>query len=457
MKIRTAIFLVYVAACALGYLVLMWFMLAEVRPRYVNALHGQLETSAKLLAVTIGGRDDWVTLQETLSKTGSGARVRLIANDGSVLLDTLEPVEGSRPEYSGDSGAGLLKRAALGILDRSQSGVGEIAGVASLRLSDGRPVRLVLSRPFRGVNALIWAERKKLGFIAFCIAVIMLAAGWWIATKLTDSIERLTLYAQAVRDGRVAVPPRSQAKEIAALSEAFEQMRDTLEGRQHAERYTRALAHEVKAPLTAIRGAAELLEEPMSEEQRSKFLSHIREGSARIARIIERLLELTSLESRKFLETPASIPTMELLTEVRDTMKTNFESSNVSLKIDAVTAGHLVGGDRFLLRQALVNLLQNALEFSASGQSVSLRVLADSRRITFVVEDEGPGVPDYAIDRVFERFYSLPRPGTDRKSTGIGLSLVREIAHLHGGDAELQNRATGGCSARLWVPLVAEV
>jgi two-component system sensor histidine kinase CreC len=64
-----------------------------------------------------------------------------------------------------------------------------------------------------------------------------------------------------------------------------------------------------------------------------------------------------------------------------------------------------------------------------------------------------PGVPDYALPRVFERFYSLPRPGTEKKSTGLGLALVREIAHLHGGDATLANRPEGGARAEFWVPI----
>lgn len=70
----------------------------------------------------------------------------------------------------------------------------------------------------------------------------------------------------------------------------------------------------------------------------------------------------------------------------------------------------------------------------------------------FTVEDNGPGIPDFALSRVFERFYSLPRPGTGKKSTGLGLALVREIAHLHGGDVTLLNRPEGGARAILWIP-----
>jgi two-component system sensor histidine kinase CreC len=72
--------------------------------------------------------------------------------------------------------------------------------------------------------------------------------------------------------------------------------------------------------------------------------------------------------------------------------------------------------------------------------------------VAFSVDDRGPGVPDYALPQIFDRFYSLPRPETGRKSTGLGLALVREIAHLHGGEVALANREGGGAVATLWVP-----
>ena len=77
----------------------------------------------------------------------------------------------------------------------------------------------------------------------------------------------------------------------------------------------------------------------------------------------------------------------------------------------------------------------------------------EERVIRAVVEDNGPGIPEYAVDKVFDRFYSLPRPDTGVKSTGLGLSFVREIAHLHGGEITLTNRAEGGCRAVLVLPV----
>jgi two-component system sensor histidine kinase CreC len=83
---------------------------------------------------------------------------------------------------------------------------------------------------------------------------------------------------------------------------------------------------------------------------------------------------------------------------------------------------------------------------------VAVTLRATPGLLEIAVEDSGPGVPDYALARVFERFYSLPRPDTGRKSSGLGLSIVREIARLHGGEAELANRPGGGARATLTVP-----
>jgi two-component system sensor histidine kinase CreC len=165
---------------------------------------------------------------------------------------------------------------------------------------------------------------------------------------------------------------------------------------------------------------------------------------------VERLLELSSLEARKTLEQAESLDAGALATEASGLLRTAFEAARVHLDVDAGSAA--IRGERVLLREAIVNLLQNALDFSPADSIVSLAVSAQDGRIVFTVDDSGPGVPDYAVGRVFERFYSLPRPGSTRKSTGLGLALVREIAHLHGGDVSLENREGGGARAVLWLP-----
>jgi len=224
-----------------------------------------------------------------------------------------------------------------------------------------------------------------------------------------------------------------------------------LEGKAYVERYTQALAHEIKAPLSSIRGAAELLAENPPSPDRERFVANLCAESDRLRQIVDRLLELASLEARR---AGMAHQNIELETVVRDAHAAALgtaASRRVRLSC-AVKSNVTVRGDSFLLAQALGNLIQNALEFSPEGGSVSIELVPEGRRAIVIVDDDGPGVPEYALARVFERFFSLPRPDTGRKSSGLGLSIVGEIARLHGGAVRLENRATGGARAIFLLP-----
>jgi two-component system, OmpR family, sensor histidine kinase CreC len=112
----------------------------------------------------------------------------------------------------------------------------------------------------------------------------------------------------------------------------------------------------------------------------------------------------------------------------------------------------VVQGDPFLLRQALVNLLDNAADFAPEGSEIEVAIARVGGRWDVTVTDRGSGVPDYALARAFERFYSMPRPGGGSRSSGLGLCFVAEVAALHGGQATLANREGGGAVATLSLP-----
>ncbi len=109
-------------------------------------------------------------------------------------------------------------------------------------------------------------------------------------------------------------------------------------------------------------------------------------------------------------------------------------------------------GDAFLLQRALANLVDNAIDFSPRASRITIEVNAHGRSCDLVVRDRGPGIPDFAEGKVFEKFYSLARPATAKKSTGLGLSFVKEIADLHRGRATLKNQPGGGAVATLSLP-----
>lgn len=452
MKIRTLLFGVYVGVSALGFAAVMGLALRDVRLRYVESMRRTMGDTAVFLANFAAQEPeaDWARRLRELPPQAELLRVFACDAEGRVTFDAGGRDVGQIYAWGMFGGGKFASEnytlPNVAVVDnelRVRAPVrrgGEIVGWVGV----GRPLATVVE----GVTQARW----RLVFWAGAIALVMIAVGWWVSAQLVRSLERLTVHARAVRDGRASQAPTSRAREIAELARAFEEMRDALEGRQHVERYTQVLAHEVKAPLAAIRGAAELMDEAMPSEQRTKFLANIRAEAARIQAIIERLLELSSLEARKQLQRTGTFAPAAVAAEAADVLRGAFAAAGVTLRVESSGEAR-VCGERVLLREALVNLLQNALDFSPHGTEVVLRAeeVADGR-VTFSVEDRGPGVPDYALPRVFERFYSLPRPGTERKSTGLGLALVREIAHLHGGTAMLENRAAGGARATLRLP-----
>ena len=271
---------------------------------------------------------------------------------------------------------------------------------------------------------------------------------WW----LTFSIRKLTDYAQAVRSGKRVAIPRLHEKELAQLAGAMAAMRSELEGKDYVENYLHALTHELKSPLAAIRGAAELLDEEMPLADRQRFIGNIRNESQRLHQVVEQLLGLAAVEKRQGLEQVAPIDLGAMLRQLCADKQPLLQQKALQLKFDLADE-ITVQGERFLLQQALNNLIDNAIDFSPQGGEIAIGCRSVDGRCVITLTDQGPGIPDYAKARVFERFYSLPRPDGAARSSGLGLSLVREVAQLHGGEVTLQNRSEGGAVATLSLPL----
>jgi len=262
-------------------------------------------------------------------------------------------------------------------------------------------------------------------------------------------------YAHYVKTQQGFHPLRLLRRAWDLVRAAYDEMRDALAGRNYVADYVQTLTHEVKSPLSAIRGAAELLEEPMAEAQRQQFLGNIQRETQRIQEMVDRMMELTALETRRVLDQVQRVALRPLLEELVHASQGVAAQRRIRLTVQA-QGDATVEADPFLLRRAVSNLLDNALDFSPEGGLIELGLRLDGRWACITVGDQGPGIPAYAQDKVFEKFYSLVRPHSRKKSTGLGLSFVKEIAALHRGRVELGNRpeAQGtGALAKLWLRL----
>jgi len=475
MTIRTRIFLVYLVLVGGGLCYMVSWILSGVRPRYLESMEESLVDAANLLAnvvetkAVMAGAIDPAAVRASfdgayrrelnatvysIQKSNIDLRIYVTDAKGRVLYDSDHGrAEGQdysrwkdvRLTLSGEYGARATRT------DPQQENSLVIHVAAPIRV-DGRIIGVIsLGKPTKNVNELVQVAQQRIIWAGLAGGGLIVLTGFAFSVWLTTPIERLTAYARAVRDGKPATLPRLAGREVGDLRRAFEEMRDALEGKKYVERYTQALTHEIKAPLSAIRGAAELLAEDMPPEQRTKFFNNIRQESARIQHIIDQLLQLSALEARRGLGLVEHFDGRALLEESLRGLGPTLHARGIRVDL-AVSEGLRFRGEKFLVALAVTNLLKNAVEFSPDGGTVVVGLKREKDHLLLCVEDNGPGIPEFARERIFERFYSLPRPGTGAKSTGLGLSFVQEIAYLHGGDIRVTNRPEGGCRAELSLP-----
>lgn len=322
---------------------------------------------------------------------------------------------------------------------------------APVRAADGRLLGvLTVAQPNASMDAYIAAARGELVRKGLLLALLCALVGGAFSAWLAWRVGRLRRYAAALADGKPLPPPDRSRDELGQLAQALAHMRRQLDGKAYVERYVQDLTHEMKSPLAAITASAELLTAPMAEADRIQFAASIGEQAGRLNQMVERLLALAALEQHAGLADARPVDLVTLVHSVAADAGARAQQRQLAIRTDLPEAAS-VTGDAFLLRQALGNLVDNALEFADAGP-VCIALQPATGGWQLVVADDGPGVPDYARDRIFDRFYSLPRPRSGQRSSGLGLNLVAEVARVHAGRAWLEPGPDAGTWACLWLP-----
>ena len=477
MRLGTLLFAAY-AAILVACLAYPVSLIAErLRLVYLESIEEPLVDTANVLAELAGraleqgaldpdtlydatrrieGRDVGARIYESL-KERVDLGVYITDRDGRVLFDSREPrnLGADFSEWrdvsrtlSGSYGARISRDPADPSLPRQLYVAAPIHAHGQLAGS------LTVVKPTTAVSSSLKVLEPRLFALAALAGGAAIALSLLVSLWVRQQVGRLTRYANDVREGRRVPFPKLARTELLEMGLAFENMRSALAGQAYVEQYVRTLTHEIKSPISAIRGAAEILETPeLPPAQRERFLRNLRNETERIQALVDRMLELSELESRRALPELNALPLDALLQQVLDAHSSQLAHKALRCELSLPDAGLEVRGDAMLLHLALSNLLQNAIEFSPEGAALGVRCERTEGTLQIRIEDEGPGIPEFARERVFERFYSLTRPDTGKKSTGLGLNLVREIALLHGGAITLHNRTPHGLCAQLSLPL----
>jgi two-component system, OmpR family, sensor histidine kinase CreC len=391
-----------------------------------------------------------------LSKQSLDFRVYVTDDKGIVLFDSENVAQGQ--DYSrwrdvartlrGEYGARATREVQSD--DRTS-----IMYVAAPVLQDDKIIGvLTVAKPLSSIQNFIDRAERKVVLNGFLLLVLSALVGVLVTLWTVWNIRKLRQYALSVQAGQNLAIPRVPG-ELGDLAQAMQAMRLRLEGREYIEDYVRALTHELKSPMAAIRASGELLQDDLPAEDRAQFAGQVIAQTQRVQRLIDRMLELTRLEQRTVaqgrlaLSTPTALLscaqdavqalqaqcalkriTVHMLPSLQPTQQT----------IQAAPALCLV--ERDLVTLAVSNLLDNAIDFAPVGSTI--HVHCTGRSIS--VQDQGGGVPDYALARLGERFFTTARPNGERSGSGLGLAIVKQIMALHDGSLRITNTAGGLCA-----------
>jgi two-component system sensor histidine kinase CreC len=473
--IRARLLFAFAALVAAGLLVMARLVLSDVRPHTFGATEDSLAETAVLLASLVEADSAGGALQlDRLRATVEGAaqrpldariydlhkravELRVYVTDarGIVVFDS-DGGQAVGRDYSRwrdvkqalERGYGA--RASRRDPKDPYSSVFYVA--VPVRRGDQVAGVLAVGKQARDVKQLVASLDRKVGLAGLLALAAATAAALLLTAWITRPLSRLAGYARAVAGGQRPPLPPLETREVLELGRDFETMRMALEGRRDVEGYVRSLTHETKAPLAAIRASAELLHEGLPLDAQRRFLENILTETERLQQLVDRILELSALEARSSLDRVEAVDLGALGREVALSVEPLARERGLRVSADTGAAGQ-VPGDPLLLRQALLNLVHNALRWTPRGGQVEIVGRRTPQAIELQVLDTGSGVPDYGLPRVFEKFYSLAPPGEPR-STGLGLPFVREVLALHGGTVRVENRAEGGARATLSLPLV---
>ena len=467
MRIGMRLLLGYFLIVAIAAWFVLFIFVQEIKPGVRRATEGTLIDTATLLAEL--AREDLLSDQPQqgrlaqafqalhqrpieaniagISKTRNEYRVNLTDEKGKVVFDSAGEAVGQ--DYARWNDVWLTLRGQYGarstLADPNDAGSsvmyvaapvtdgGRIIGV----LSVSKPNQAMAPVIKRSERRMLWAGGALLG-IALLIGSLMV---WWI----NFSIGKLVRYADSVTADRPLPLPDVGSSELRKLALALESMRVKLEGKNTIENYVHALTHELKSPLAAIRGAAEILSEGPPPEVAARFTGNILTQNARMQSLVEKLLRQARLENRlEIALEPLAIDSLfRRLAEEREAVL-----AVKKIRLRWQESGLTAEADGELLAQALGNLLDNAIDFTPAQGEIVMSAEQQQAGLALTISDSGSGIPDYALGRIFERFYSLPREN-GHKSSGLGLAFVREVARLHQGDIQLSNRPQGGVRAVL--------
>ena len=294
--------------------------------------------------------------------------------------------------------------------------------------------------------------------------VFVLIAGFFISRNMINPISGMTEVAQSIAAGDFSKRAEvGRDDELGIMARSLNSMADELELKMinlekmddmRAE-FVANVSHELKTPLTSIKGFVETLEGGAIDDRENamRFLSIIGKHAEGLSNITDDLLKLSELESGENRIEKSSFNLKDLINEVVNHYDHLIEEKNFKLTLDFSGSDFNVRADRQKIEQVLINILDNSMKYTGEGGSINIYVYEKPDHFLAEVQDNGIGIPEEHLDRIFERFYRVDKARSRKLGgTGLGLSIVKHAVMLHGGTVNIQSREARGTKVTITLP-----
>lgn len=398
---------------------------------FQKQVRAELSVSAKLLKDTHYFESVNIDIDEIdLSTDLSELRVTWIDEDGTVLYDNDASAEllsnhNDRPEIQEafDKGSGEAIRKS----DTMKKNTFYYA----VLLDNGTVLRVATNAQS------IWSVFMSAAPIIALIILLIIAICIFLSHMLT---KQLLLPIEMMAENLEDSDYESPYKELDPLAEMLRsQHADILAAAKARQDFTANVSHELKTPLTAISGYAELLDGGMvGEEQQKHFYQEIRKNADRLLALINDIIRLSDLDRKGHEPSFGVIDLYEVVKECMDELTVNAKQRNVNISLDGESCN--VHGSKDMLKELVENLAQNAIRYNNAGGKVWVSVTKRNGRSVLTVKDNGIGIPASEQQRIFERFYRVDKSRSKATGgTGLGLAIVKHIVEIHDAKIELDS------------------
>ena len=433
-----------------------------IRNLYYSSAKQYIETEAIIVAgvlerfyddTSTDYTDEMRTAVEEFEKKNF-AELMAINAQGKVFLSSsgFSPAEKYiMPDYeqalSNSDGTGYH----IGYLENSEKYMAVTVLLKSGNSASKNAIRIITS--LDKVDSQIVGLTIAIGAISVMIILLVLILGMYFIKSIVQPIRRIGSNARKLAAGdfsaRIEV---EQDDEIGELCSVFNYMADELENSENIKNeFISSVSHELRTPLTAIKGWSETINEIDDREMRKKGLGIITRETERLSSMVEELLDFSRMQNGKL---SLQMSNTDIIAELADAVLMYGEKAkddNIALIYEENDDIAIVNGDKNRLRQVFINIIDNAIKYSASGGTVTVSSEKSGEEIIIYIADTGCGISKADLPKVKNRFY---KANNTVRGSGIGLAVADEIVRMHGGSLGISSELGKGTTVSITLPLV---